>query len=199
MSTESRVGTGVAAASYWSFRHRPIAASATRRSRPEFTLLWEGSGTTRRRIQSSIRLAVVARWRIGRLQRLHLPFLNACPLGRVPDRTSPPHKLRGVAHVGDKARGHHHFDVAGHGTIHASDTAIFLVISLHTTTREGRLCSRQFHLARLMPHKSEQRGMLDCIAVRRSFLKPYLPTRLEKGCPTGAPSKCLCMLHRLLR
>lgn len=105
MSTESRVGTGVAAASYWSFRHRPIAASATRRSRPEFTLLWEGSGTTRRRIQSSIRLAVVARWRIGRLQRLHLPFLNACPLGRVPDRTSPPHKLRGVAHVGDKARG----------------------------------------------------------------------------------------------
>ena len=89
--------------------------------------------------------------------------------------------------IGDKARRHHHFDVAGHGTIHASDTAIFLVISLHTTTREGRLCSRQFHLARLMPHKSEQRGMLDCIAVRRSFLKPYLPTRLENRRPHRCP------------
>src|SRR5207248_7550624 len=76
------------------------------------------------------------------------------------------------------------------------DTAIFLVISLHTTTPEGRRCSRQFHLAGLMPHKSEQRGMLDCIAVRRSFLKPYLPTRLENRCPIGTLSKRLCMLHR---
>jgi hypothetical protein len=99
MSAERCEGIGAAAASYWSFRDRPIAVSATCLSRAEFTLCWEGPVTMCRRIEWSIRLAVPAR-RIGRSQTFSTSrSTNAHPLRRVPDRTSPPRKYKDSAHL----------------------------------------------------------------------------------------------------
>jgi hypothetical protein len=94
MSAERCEGIGAAAASYWSFRDRPIAVSATCLSRAEFTLCWLGPVTMCRRIEWSIPLAVPAR-RIGRSQTFSTSrSINAHPLRRVPDRTSPPRKYK---------------------------------------------------------------------------------------------------------
>jgi hypothetical protein len=79
MSAERCEGIGAAAASYWSFRDRPIAVSATCLSRAEFTLCWPGPVTMCRRIEWSIRLAVPAR-RIGAPKRFPPP----APLTRIP-------------------------------------------------------------------------------------------------------------------
>ena len=79
MSAERCEGIGAAAASYWSFRDRPIAGSATCLSRAEFTLCWKGPVTMCRRIEWSIRLAVPAR-RIGRSQTFPPP----APSTRIP-------------------------------------------------------------------------------------------------------------------
>src|SRR6516225_5132408 len=91
--------------------------------------------------------------------------------------------------IGDETRRHHDFNIAGHGAIHASDTAMLQLIP--ATRCEAHRRSSEFHLSsRYRPQKRAIRRR-DCIAVAKRFLKRYLPTRLENQRPCrprpGAP------------